>query len=85
MIARMGQIAQRIDAFIKRASRHFVQQRFPQVAVVTIDQRNFGFFLASQLMPQLCCHFQPTSTAADNHNFFNGVVNVTPLNLLTNC
>ncbi len=70
MIARMGQIAQRIDAFIKRASRHFVQQRFPQVAVVTIDQRNFGFFLTSQLMPQLCCHFQPTSTAADNHNLF---------------
>ena len=70
MITRMGQIAQRIDAFIKRASRHFVQQRFPQVAVVTIDQRNFGFFLTSQLMPQLCCHFQPTSTAADNHNLF---------------
>ena len=70
MITRVCQIAQRINAFIERASRYFMQQRFPQVAVVTIDQRDFGFFLAPQLMSKLCRHFQPTSTAADNHNFF---------------
>ena len=70
MITCMGQIAQRINAFIERSSRHFVQQRFPQMAVVTIYQRNFGFFLAPQLMSKLCRHFQPTSTAADNHNLF---------------
>ncbi len=46
MVARMRQIAQRVNAFIEGAGRHFVQQRFPQVAVITIHQGNFRFFTA---------------------------------------
>ncbi len=50
MITRMSQIAQRIHAFVQRASRHFVQQWFPQMAVISVYQRDFRFFLAPQFM-----------------------------------
>jgi hypothetical protein len=47
----MGQIAQRIDTFIQRTGRHFVQQRLPQMAVVTIHQRDFRFLWRPSFFP----------------------------------
>jgi hypothetical protein len=69
----MGQIAQRINTFIQRTGRHFMQQRLPQVAVVTIHQRDFRFLLRPSF-PQLSRQFQSASTTTYNHDFFNGVV-----------
>ncbi|MNH46527.1 hypothetical protein D3C79_1093420 [compost metagenome] len=53
----MRQIAQRIHALIQRAGGHFVQQRFPQMAMVAINERNFGFFTASEFFTQLRSQF----------------------------
>ena len=46
VVAGMGQIAQRIDTFIQRTGRHFMQQRLPQMAVVTVHQGDFRFLMA---------------------------------------
>ena len=46
VVAGMGQIAQRIDTFIQRTGGHFVQQRLPQMAVVTVHQGDFRFLMA---------------------------------------
>ena len=46
VVAGMGQIAQRINAFIQRTGGHFVQQRLPQMAVVTVHQSDFRFLMA---------------------------------------
>ena len=50
VVARMCQIAQRVNALIQRTGSHFVQERFPQVAVVTIDECYFGLFTATKLL-----------------------------------
>jgi hypothetical protein len=68
VVAGVGQIAQRIDTFIQRTGRHFMQQRLPQMAVVTVHQRDFRF-LRAQLFPQLSCQFQSASTATHNYDF----------------
>ena len=85
MVARVCQIAERVHALVQRAGRYFVQQRFPQVAVVTIHQRDFGFFTAPQLLAQLCGQLQPASTTAYNHYLFQWRSQRDPLKLLTNC
>ena len=85
MVARVCQIAERVHALVQRAGRYFVQQRFPQVAVVTIHQRDFGFFTAPQLLTQLCRQLQPASTTAYNHYLFQWRSQRDPLKLLTNC
>jgi hypothetical protein len=76
----MRQIAQRIHTFIQRTGRHFVQQRFPQVAVVTIHQRDFGFFTAPSFFPSCVASSSPPAPPPTITIFFNGVVNVTPSN-----
>ena len=85
VVARVRQIAERVHALIQRAGRHFVQQRFPQVAVVTIHERDFGFFTAPQFLTQLCRQLQPASTTAYNHYLFQWRSQRDPLKLLTNC
>ncbi len=73
MVAGVGQIAQRIDAFIERTGRHFMQQRLPQMAMITIHQRDFRFCYAPAFS-QLSRQFQSTGTATYDYDFFNGVV-----------
>ena len=82
MVTGMRQIAQRVHAFIQRTGRHFMQQRFPQVAVVSVNQRNFRFFLATQLVSQLRRHFQPASSPADNHDLFQWCSQRDPLKMI---
>ncbi len=81
MVARMRQIAQRVDAFVHRSGRHFVQQRLPQVAVVAIHQNNLGLFPAAQLVTELRCHLQPARAATDNNDFFHGYSQQDPLKM----
>ncbi|MNR58393.1 hypothetical protein D3C85_1793810 [compost metagenome] len=76
----MRQIAQGIDTFIQRTGGDFMQQRFPQMAVVAIDQRNFGFLATSQLLAELRSQLQPTGTAAYNHYLFQWRSQCDPLN-----
>ena len=55
-----------------------MQQRFPQVAVVTINQRDFGLFITAQLFTQLGSQLQPTGTTTHNHYFFQWRSHATP-------
>ena len=82
VITRMRQVAQRINAFIQRPCCHFVQQRFPQVAVVAIHQRHLRFFTAAQFFTQLCRQFKPASTTANNHNFLQWCSQRDPLKII---
>ncbi len=49
--AGMGQIAQRINAFIQRTGGHFVQQQLPQMAVVTVHEVIFAFLWRPNFLP----------------------------------
>ncbi|OMP13623.1 hypothetical protein COLO4_01279 [Corchorus olitorius] len=71
VVARMRQIAERINTFIHRTGRHFMQQRFPQMAVVTIDQDDLRLFFAAEFMAELRCQLQPSGTATDDDDFFH--------------
>jgi hypothetical protein len=51
VVAGVGQIAQRIDTFIQRTGRHFMQQRLPQMAVVTVHQGDFRFLWRANFFP----------------------------------
>ncbi len=62
-----------------------VQQMVSTDGCDFVYQRDFRFFLRPVYGAQLCRHFQPASAAADNHDLLMVKVNVTPLNLLTNC
>ena len=67
-----------IDTFIERTGRHFMQQRLPQMAMITIHQRDFRFFATPQLSPQLSRQFQSTGTATYDYDFFQWCSHETP-------
>ncbi len=82
VVTGMGQIAQRIDALIHRTGRHLMQQRFPEMTVVTVNQNNLRFFAAAQLMPQLRCQLQAAGTSANNDDLFHGCSQCRPLKVV---
>ncbi len=69
----MGQIAQRIHAFVQRASRHFVRSNALQMVVISCLPAQIFAFSAPQFMAQLRRYLLSASAAADNHDLFNGV------------
>ena len=69
VVARVRQVAERIHAVIEGTGRHFVQQRFPQMAVVAIHQRDLRFVLAAKFMAQAGRQLQATGAAANNNDF----------------
>ncbi|CQR22118.1 Uncharacterised protein [Yersinia enterocolitica] len=81
MVARMSQVAQCINAIIQRTGSHFMEQRFPQMAVVTIHQNNLSFFAAPQLMTQTRCQLKAASTTTNNNDFFLRRCQNDPLNV----
>ncbi|KWR38098.1 hypothetical protein Y094_22585, partial [Salmonella enterica subsp. enterica serovar Tennessee] len=61
----------------------FVQQWFPQMAVISVYQRDFRFFLcAPRLWPNCVAISSPPAPPPTITIFFNGVVNVTPLKFI---
>ncbi len=84
MITRMGQIAQRINAFIKRAVATSCSSGFHRWLWLR-STSGFWLFSCVPAYAPAVLPFPATSTAADNHNFFQWRSQRDPLNLLTNC
>ena len=54
VVAGMGLVAQGINPRIQRASRHLMQQRFPQVSAISIHQSDLCLARHPQFTTQLC-------------------------------
>jgi hypothetical protein len=64
----VGTISHLIDIHIKRAGGNLVQQGFPNVSRVPVNQCDRSPAIFPKLAPELGCQFQPTGAAADDNN-----------------
>lgn len=68
----VGLVAQGVDARVHGAGGHFVQQGFPQVGTIAINQGDLGLVLLAQLAAQAGGQLQTAGTAADDNNIGHG-------------
>ena len=66
---------------VQRFGCDFMQQRFPQMAVVTVHQRDFSFMLTTEFMAQAGRQFQTTGATTHDDDFFLWRCQNNPLNV----
>ena len=65
---RLGQVIELVLRATQRASRHGVQQRFPQVGTRAIDECDARLAALAECVAKLRGKFQATRTSADDHD-----------------
>src|SRR5690606_21434030 len=66
--AAVGQIVQFVNAGIQRTGGDFMQQGFPQVSGVGVNQFDLRFTAATQFTAQAGSEFEPACATADNYD-----------------
>ena len=65
---RLGDIIEFVFGRVQRTGGHFVQQRFPDVGQVRVDQHDAGRAALAQSLTQTGSQLQTAGAAADNDN-----------------